>query len=99
MNELVRAGKVRYPAVSNYAAWQVSEILWISEKKGFKPPYISQPMYNLLARGIEEEYLAFCRRFCVAVVEGKPPPRGPVPSQDRPGGPTPARARFHNNTL
>src|SRR3989440_5279840 len=72
MNELVRAGKVRYPAVSNYAAWQVLEILWISEKNGFKPPYISQPMYNLLARGIEEEYLPFAKRFGVAVVPYNP---------------------------
>ncbi|PYV04930.1 MAG: aldo/keto reductase, partial [Acidobacteria bacterium] len=72
MNELVRAGKVRYPAVSNYAAWQVSEILSISEKNGFKPPYISQPMYNLLARGIEEEYLPFAKRFGVAVVPYNP---------------------------
>ena len=72
LDELVRAGKVRYPAVSNYAAWQVAEIHWTCEKKGYKPPYISQPMYNLIARGIEEEYLPFCRRFGVAVVPYNP---------------------------
>jgi aryl-alcohol dehydrogenase-like predicted oxidoreductase len=72
IDELVRAGKVRYPAVSNYAAWQVAEIHWICEKKGYKPPYISQPMYNLIARGIEEEYLPFCQRFGVAVVPYNP---------------------------
>jgi aryl-alcohol dehydrogenase-like predicted oxidoreductase len=31
--ELVRAGKVRFPAISNYAAWQITEILWICEKR------------------------------------------------------------------
>jgi len=31
MQELVQAGKVRFPAISNYAAWQVAEILWICE--------------------------------------------------------------------
>jgi aryl-alcohol dehydrogenase-like predicted oxidoreductase len=72
MDELVRAGKVRYPAVSNYAAWQVTEILWLCEKKGYKPPHVSQPMCNLIARGIEEEYLPFCRRFGVAVVPYNP---------------------------
>jgi len=72
MDELVRAGKVRYPAVSNYAAWQVTEIHWICEKNGYRPPYISQPMYNLIARGIEEEYLPFCQRFGVAVVPYNP---------------------------
>ena len=72
MDELVRAGKVRYPAVSNYAAWQVCEIHWICQKNGYKPPYISQPLYNLLARGIEEEYLPFCKRFGVVVVPYNP---------------------------
>ncbi len=72
MQELVRAGKVRFPAVSNYAAWQVCEILWICEKRGYQPYFISQPMYNLLARGIEKEYLPFCQRFGVAVVPYNP---------------------------
>jgi aryl-alcohol dehydrogenase-like predicted oxidoreductase len=72
LDEAVRAGKVRFPAVSNYAAWQVCEIHWIAEKNGFKPPHISQPIYNLLARGIEEEYLPFCKRFHVAVVPYNP---------------------------
>jgi len=52
MEELVRAGKVRFPAVSNYAAWQVEEILWICEKRGYHPYFVSQPMYNLIARGL-----------------------------------------------
>lgn len=72
MDELVRAGKVRYPAVSNYAAWQVCEIHWICSKSGFRPPHISQPMYNLLARAIEDEYLPFCKRVGVAVVPYNP---------------------------
>jgi len=72
IHELVRAGKVRYPAVSNYAAWQVAEIHCISQKNGFKAPHISQPMYNLLARAIEEEYLPFCKKFGVAVIPYNP---------------------------
>lgn len=72
MDELVRAGKVRYPAVSNYASWQVCEILWVAEKNGFAAPRISQPMYNLLARGIEEEYLPFCKKFGIAVIPYNP---------------------------
>jgi 1-deoxyxylulose-5-phosphate synthase len=72
MDEFVRAGKVRYAGVSNFAAWQVCEIHAVAEKRGYKPPYVSQPMYNLLARGIEEEYLPFCRRFGLAVVPYNP---------------------------
>jgi 1-deoxyxylulose-5-phosphate synthase len=72
MDELVKAGKVRYPAVSNYAAWQVAEIHCFSQKNGYQPPFISQPMYNLLARAIEDEYLPFCKRYGVAVVPYNP---------------------------
>jgi aryl-alcohol dehydrogenase-like predicted oxidoreductase len=72
VDELVRAGKVRYAAVSNYAAWQVCEILWLCEKKGFPAPHVSQPMYNVLARGIEDEYLPFCGRFGISVIAYNP---------------------------
>lgn len=72
MDELVREGKVRYPATSNYASWQVLQMLWLSENRGFVPPTVSQQMYNLLARGIEQEYLAFCKEFGIAVIAYNP---------------------------
>lgn len=99
MEEVVRAGKVRYPAVSNYAAWQVGEILWIAEKNGFRPPYISQPMYNLLARGIEEEYLPFSKRFGVALVPYNPLAGGLLTGKHaRERGPA-SGTRFDGNKL
>lgn len=72
MDEAVRAGKVRYPATSNFAAWQICEMNAICEKKGYQPFHVSQPLYNVLARGIEDEYLPFCRRFGVSVVPYNP---------------------------
>lgn len=99
MDELVRKGLVRYPAVSNYAGWQVAEILWISEEKGFRPPTISQPMYNLLARGIEEEYLAFCRRFGVAVVSYNPLAGGLLTGKHARDAHTQPGTRFDHNPL
>jgi aryl-alcohol dehydrogenase-like predicted oxidoreductase len=99
MQELVRAGKVRFPAVSNYAAWQVCEILWICEKRGYQPYFISQPMYNLLARGIEEEYLPFCQRFGVAVVPYNPLAGGLLTGKhSRQSGPPPG-TRFDGNKM
>ena len=99
MDEAARAGKVRYPAVSNYAAWQVCEILWMAEKNRFKPPCVSQPMYNVLTRGIEEEYLAFCKRFNVAVVAYNPLAGGLLTGkQSKQRGPIPG-TRFDGNKL
>jgi aryl-alcohol dehydrogenase-like predicted oxidoreductase len=99
MEEAVRAGKVRYPAVSNYAAWQVCEILWIAEKNRFQRPCVSQPMYNVLTRGIEEEYLAFCKRFNFAVVPYNPLAGGLLTGkQSKQRGPIPG-TRFDANKL
>jgi aryl-alcohol dehydrogenase-like predicted oxidoreductase len=99
MEEQVRAGKVRYPAVSNYAAWQVCEILCLCEKRGYKPYRVSQPMYNLLARGIEEEYLAFCRRFGVAVVPYNPLAGGLLTGKHRRDAGPISGTRFDGNTM
>ena len=94
-----KAGKVRFPAISNYAAWQVAEILCICEKRGYHPYFISQPMYNLIARGIEEEYLPFCRRFGVAVVPYNPLAGGLLTGKhSRQSGPTPG-TRFDGNKM
>lgn len=50
MQSLVKQGKVRYPASSNYAGWEVVQMLCLGKERGWHAPYISQPMYNLLAR-------------------------------------------------
>lgn len=68
MDELVKAGKVRNIACSNYAAWQMCQIVSIAEKRGFARVQVAQPMYNLLARGIEQEFLPFAKEFNIATV-------------------------------
>ncbi len=72
LEELRKAGKIRQPAASNYAAWQMVELRWIAEQRGFTPVQVTQPMYNLLARGIEQEYLPMCKRFGIASVVYNP---------------------------
>jgi len=99
LEEAVAAGKVRYPAVSNYAAWQVCEILCLAEKNHLRPPCVSQPMYNVLTRAIEDEYLAFCRRFNIAVVPYNPLAGGLLTGkQSKQRGPIPG-TRFDANKL
>lgn len=72
MDALVRQGKVRYPASSNYAAWQVVQMIEIARRNGYQPAVITQPMYNLLARGIEQEFLAMARAYNVSIVAYNP---------------------------
>jgi aryl-alcohol dehydrogenase-like predicted oxidoreductase len=72
MERLVKAGKVRYPASSNYSGWQVCQMQWMAEKNGYKRATITQPMYNLLARGIEQEYLPMANEFGISTVVYNP---------------------------
>lgn len=98
LDELVKAGKIRYPASSNYAAWQVERMLWLAERRGYQPPWITQPMYNLLARGIEQEYLPMCREFGVSTVVYNPLAGGLLTGKHAEQAPL-AGSRFDNNQL
>jgi aryl-alcohol dehydrogenase-like predicted oxidoreductase len=98
MDQLVRQGKVRYPGSSNYSGWQVCRMLWIAENIGYKPAWLSQPMYNLLARGIEEEYLPMAEEFGVSTVVYNPLAGGLLTGKHERAGPM-AGTRFDNNQL
>jgi aryl-alcohol dehydrogenase-like predicted oxidoreductase len=98
MDEAVRAGKVRHPAMSNYASWQHCRALWIAKERGYAPPLVSQPMYNLVARGIEQEYLPFCKEFGVSTVVFNPLAGGLLTGKQRQDAPTEG-TRFDKNQL
>lgn len=72
MEQLVQEGKIRYPATSNYAGWQIVHMLSIAAQRGYIPAATSQPMYNLLARGIEQEYLPMARTMGVSILAYNP---------------------------
>lgn len=54
---LIRAGKIRYLGVSNFAAWQVADIAALCDKRGYIRPIISQNVYNLIMRDVERELM------------------------------------------
>jgi aryl-alcohol dehydrogenase-like predicted oxidoreductase len=57
LEDLVRAGKILYPAVSNFSAWQTMKGLGIQRAQGYSPFVALQPMYNLVKRQAEVELL------------------------------------------
>src|SRR5215207_5759532 len=57
LEDMVRAGKVLYPALSNWAAWQVQQALGVQEAHGWARIQAIQPMYNLVKRQAEVEIL------------------------------------------
>ncbi len=98
MEELVRQGKVRWPGSSNYASWQVVRMLWLAEKNGWRPAWVSQPMYNLLARGIEQEFLPMAGEFGISTVVYNPLAGGLLTGKHRQEAPLPG-TRFDGNQM
>ena len=98
MESLIKQGKVRYPASSNYAGWQVVQMHWLAKDRGWHAPYVSQPMYNLLARGIEQEYLPMCKEFGISTVVYNPLAGGLLTGKHKQEKVTPG-TRFDNNKL
>lgn len=61
--ELVAEGKIRELGQSNFAAWQIAEIAYLSRANNWPEMRWSQPMYNLIGRRIETEYLECSERL------------------------------------
>jgi 1-deoxyxylulose-5-phosphate synthase len=72
LQRLVDSGKVRQVGASNYASWQICQMLWIAESNGWRPIRAVQPMYNVITRGIEQELLPCCKEFALATVAYNP---------------------------
>jgi aryl-alcohol dehydrogenase-like predicted oxidoreductase len=60
LDDAVRAGKVHYLGLSNYAGWQVQKVSDLAEYRGLARPVTLQPQYNLLVREIEWEIVPAC---------------------------------------
>ncbi|MDP9170013.1 MAG: aldo/keto reductase [Acidobacteriota bacterium] len=98
MQDLVKAGKIRFPALSNYASWQVTEAQWIASQCNYTPATVTQPMYNLLARGLEPEYLPMCEHFGIFTCVYNPLAGGLLTGKQRAGDPLPG-TRFDSNQM
>jgi aryl-alcohol dehydrogenase-like predicted oxidoreductase len=57
LDHLVRSGKVRYVGCSNYAGWQMTKALGISERRGLQRFVSQQIYYSLQARDAEYELI------------------------------------------
>ena len=72
LDALVRQGKILYPAVSNFAAWQIMKAQGIAELKSLAKIAVLQPMYNLVKRQAEVEILPMAIEERLAVIPYSP---------------------------
>jgi len=94
LDDLIRAGKVRYIGTSTFAAWQVVESLWASKELGLNRFVCEQPPYNLLDRRIERELLPMCRTYGIGTIPWASLAGGLLPGKYRAGQARPEGARY-----
>jgi aryl-alcohol dehydrogenase-like predicted oxidoreductase len=76
LDDLVRAGKVRYIGASSGFAWQMMRALSVSERNGWARFVSMQNHYNLLYREEEREMIPLCEAEGIAVNPWSPLARG-----------------------
>jgi aryl-alcohol dehydrogenase-like predicted oxidoreductase len=88
MDELVRAGKVRFLGVSNFSAEQLAEACRVARVVSL------QNEYSLLRRGIERDVVPACERLGVSVIPYFPLASGLLTGKYRRGEPAPSDSRL-----
>ena len=90
LEDLVRAGKVRYIGCCNYAAWQVCRALWTADALKVTPFMCVQNPYSLLNRQLEREMFGLARELGLGVMAYSPLGVGLLSGMYAPGQPAPA---------
>jgi aryl-alcohol dehydrogenase-like predicted oxidoreductase len=96
LDELVRAGKVRYVGHSNLDAAQVEEVEAVCREHGFAQPVSAQNQYSLLRREAEEELLPTCELLGIGVLPYFPLASGLLTGKYRRGEPRPEGTRLQD---
>jgi aryl-alcohol dehydrogenase-like predicted oxidoreductase len=72
LEDLVRSGKVLYPALSNWSAWQTQRAVDLQERHDWARLQVIQPMYNLVKRQAEVEILPMAQANGIGVIPYSP---------------------------
>src|SRR5271169_4012618 len=95
LNTLVRSGKVRYLACSNYSGWHLMKSLCVSEKYGWARYVAHQVYYSLIGRDYEWELMPLAINQKVGALVWSPLGWGRLTGKVRRGQPLPEVSRLH----
>ena len=99
LNDLVRAGKVRYIGASSMFAWQFAKLLYLADRHGWSRFVSMQNHYNLVYREEEREMLPLCREEGIGVIPWSPLARGFLAGNRRRGEQGGETARAQSDTF
>ena len=95
IEDTTRRGKITYWGTSEWTADQISEAVSICERRGWHKPIINQPLYTILARGIEKEILPTTFKHGMGTANFSPLAQGVLTGKYS-GGAIPANSRGAN---
>jgi aryl-alcohol dehydrogenase-like predicted oxidoreductase len=72
LEELVRAGKVRYVGFSNWPAWMAAKAVGIQRTRGYQQFRGAEMYYSLVGRDLEHEVAPFCVDAGIGVMVWSP---------------------------
>jgi len=72
VNDLYNEGKFKRFGISNYASWEVAEIVTLCRANGWIQPTAYQGLYNAIHRGVEPELFPCLRKFGISFYEFNP---------------------------
>ena len=86
LEDIVRAGKVRYIGASSMASWQFAKALYLADRHGWTRFVSMQNHYNLVYREEEREMMPLCREEGIGVLPWSPLARGFLAGNRRSSG-------------
>ncbi len=72
LDDLIRAGKVRYAGTSTFMSWEIVEALWASKELGLNRFVCEQPPYSLMDRRAERELIPMAQTFGLGLIPWSP---------------------------
>ncbi len=95
LDELIRAGKIRYIGVSNFSGWHLMKSLSASDRYGWSRYVANQTYYSLIGREYEWELMPLGIDQGVGAVVWSPLGWGRLTGKIRRGQPLPENSRLH----
>ena len=96
LDDLVRAGKIRYLGVSDFSGWHLMKSLSVAERHGWSRYVANQTYYSLIGRDYEEELMPLGLDQGVGAVVWSPLGWGRLTGKIRRGHPLPETSRLHD---
>ncbi|MDE1995220.1 MAG: aldo/keto reductase [Rhizobiaceae bacterium] len=95
LDTLVRAGKIRYVGVSNFAGWEIMKSLAVAEKYGWPRYVANQVYYSLVGRDYEWDLMPLGKDQGLGALVWSPLGWGRLTGKIRRAMPLPEGSRLH----